>query len=117
MTSPEDISGTCLRYIDLLAAGDVDAIVALYANDATVEDPVGADPRVGIEAIEAFYRETIPAEGVPAASTGAVRVSGHEAAFPFEVRYGDDFVLPIIDVMRFGTDGRIASMRAFWSTG
>ncbi len=115
MPDRDALTATCERYVELLAEGDIDGIVALYAADATVEDPVGSDLRIGIEAVEAFYRETIPPEGVPAVSTGGVRVAGDEAAFPFEVRYGDDFVLPIIDVMRFRADGRISSMRAFWS--
>ena len=117
MSDPEAIAATCSRYIELLAEGDVDGVVALYAEDATVEDPVGSEPNVGIVAIEAFYRGTIPDEGVPATATGPVRVSGSEAAFPFEVRYGDDFVLPIIDVMAFADYGKIVSMRAFWSMG
>ena len=116
MPDHETISATCLRYIELLAAADVESIVGLYAKDATLEDPVGTEPRIGIEAIEAFYRDTL-SDGVPAATTGPVRVAGDSAAFPFEVRYGDDFVLPIIDVMTFTEAGKIASMRAFWSMG
>jgi len=112
---PEAMAATCIRYVELIAAGDVDGVVALYAEDGTVEDPVGSEPSIGIAAIEAFYRGTIPDEGVPVSRTGPVRVSGHEAAFPFEVRYGDDFVLPIIDVMAFADNGKIVSMRAFWS--
>ncbi len=114
---PDAIAATCGRYIELLAIGAVDEIVALYADDASVEDPVGTEPKVGDDAIDAFYRDTLGSDGVPAAATGPVRVCGHEAAFPFEVRYGEEFVLPIIDVMSFGDDGRITSMRAFWSIG
>lgn len=115
MADRTSVASTCARYVELLAAGDVDGIVALYAEDASVEDPVGSQPHVGVEAIEAFYRSVLPAEGVPAVSTGPARFVGSEAAFPFEVRYGDDLVVPIIDVMRFDEKGRITSMRAFWS--
>ena len=45
MPSAEHITETVNRYISLVAKGTADDIVELYADDATVEDPVGArDP-------------------------------------------------------------------------
>ena len=57
MISAQQIQATMARYVELVDAGDIDAIVALYAQDATVEDPVGQAPLHGIDAIARFYRE------------------------------------------------------------
>ena len=41
MPSAEHIAETVNRYISLIAKGSADDLVDLYADDATVEDPVG----------------------------------------------------------------------------
>ena len=43
MPSPEAIAQTVKSYLEFVAAGTADDIVTLYAADATIEDPVGAD--------------------------------------------------------------------------
>jgi steroid delta-isomerase len=48
------ITETVNRYIALLAGGDVDQLVSLYADDATVEDPVGGEVHIGSQAIKGF---------------------------------------------------------------
>ena len=77
------ITDTVNRYIALLAGGDVDDLVSLYADDATVEDPVGAEVVSGRDGLEGFW------DGVRAMSpeielqlTGAPRLAAGEAAFP-----------------------------------
>ena len=50
----------------------------------------------------------------------SVRIAGGEAAFLFELRTraGEQtYTLAPIDVMTFDDDGRITSMRAYWSEG
>jgi len=42
-------------YVAAMNAGDVDAVRALYADDATVEDPLGSPKRVGLATIREFY--------------------------------------------------------------
>ena len=104
------------RYPGLVTKGDVDAIIDLYAEDATIEDPIGSELRRGREEIRAFY--TASAGTVHMKLTGPVRVAGHEAAAPFVVLIGpegEQQALDIISVMSFDESGRITSMRAFWS--
>lgn len=43
------------QYCERLTAHDASGIAALYALDATVEDPAGSTPITGRAAIEAFY--------------------------------------------------------------
>jgi ketosteroid isomerase-like protein len=39
MVSAQQIQATMARYVELVDAGDIDGIVALYGQDAVVEDP------------------------------------------------------------------------------
>ena len=55
MPSPEQIADTVNRYISLVAKGSADDLVELFADDATVEDPVGGEVHIGRQAIHGFY--------------------------------------------------------------
>jgi steroid delta-isomerase len=45
--SAQQVQETMARYVELVDAGDIDEIVALYAADARVEDPVGSTAIAG----------------------------------------------------------------------
>jgi steroid delta-isomerase len=116
MATPAEIRATVESYVKLMTAGDADAIAALYADDATIEDPIGAPLQRGKDAIRTWYRAS--AGKVRLELTGPIRVAGGEAAFPMLGTVGsadDPSYLDIIDVMRFDAEGRITSLRAFWS--
>ena len=116
MADAEHIRRIYDRYPELLNKGDVEGIVELYAEDATIEDPIGSDLRRGHDAIRAFYRAS--AGSVTMKRSGPVRVAGREAATPVVVlmgREGQQSALDVISVMTFDEDGKITSMRAFWS--
>lgn len=106
------------RYVERVDANDIDGILALYAEDAVVEDPVGTAPLVGIEAIARFYRDGLGRANARATLTGPVRVAGNGcAAMPFRVDLdwgGQPCSIHVIDVMQFDADGRIRSMKAYW---
>ncbi|MEV4999908.1 nuclear transport factor 2 family protein [Nocardioides sp. LML1-1-1.1] len=114
--SRETILETIQQYVDLVATGASADVVALYADGATVEDPVGTEVRRTREEIAEFYGALDGLE--QSARLLHVRVAGNEAAFAFELvtKAGDQtYTLSPIDVMTFDDDGRITSMRAFWS--
>ncbi len=116
MADPNHIRQIYDRYPELVTKGDVDGIVELYARDATIEDPIGSDLHRGTDAIRAFYQAA--AGTIVMKRTGPVRVAGHEAATPLVVLIGPEGqqqALDIISVMSLGEDGKIQSMRAFWS--
>lgn len=116
MPSAEHIRALYDRYPELVSKGDVEGIVALYADDATIEDPIGSDLHRGSEAIRAFYRAA--AGSVTIKRTGPVRVAGQEAATPMVVLMGpegEQRALDVISTMVFDDDGRIRAMRAYWS--
>ena len=53
--SPESIRNTVESYIKAVATGTADDVLALYAEGATVEDPVGTPVRTTRESIHEFY--------------------------------------------------------------
>ena len=62
MVSAEQIESVVHRYLDLVATGTGDQIAELFADDATVDDPVGGEVHIGRGAITGFYRniESLP---------------------------------------------------------
>ena len=115
MSTPEDNAKTVNRYLELAAQGKVDDIVELYAEDGTVEDPVGGEVHIGREAIRGFY-SMIPA-GNNETEMFTLRALGQEAAFywALTVELGGNRVhIEIISTMTFNADGKIASMKAYW---
>ena len=112
--NPDHIRKTVGRYIEFMNASDADSIAELYAENATLEDPIGTDPMHGREAIRGFYAASVGS--VKLEATGNPRVAGGEVAFPMHAHIGGTQILEIIDMMVFNDDGLITSMRAFWST-
>lgn len=113
--TPEAIRETIAAYVDAVASGTVDDIIALYAPGATVEDPVGSEVRSDEASLREFYGVVAPLKQIGEVLT--VRVAGDSAAFHFRlVTEVEDqkFEISPIDVMTFDDDGKIASMRAFW---
>ena len=53
--SNERIREVVEAYVDRVSNGSVDEVLALYADGATVEDPVGTEVREGLDAIREFY--------------------------------------------------------------
>lgn len=107
---------TIQSYVDLVGAGTADEILALYAEGATVEDPVGTDVRTTRESIREFYAAIEPLE--QESRLVSARVADGQAAFQFELvtRVGEQtYTLAPIDVMTFDDEAKITTMRAFWS--
>jgi steroid delta-isomerase len=119
MPSAEHITDTVNRYISLIAKGSADDLVELYADDATVEDPVGGEVHIGRQAIHGFYSGLASADGVErGAELVTLRVAGNEAAFQFRLTVGAGehrILIEPIDVMVFGDDGKVTAMKAYWS--
>ncbi|EOT7836665.1 nuclear transport factor 2 family protein [Pseudomonas aeruginosa] len=118
MISPQQVQEIMTRYVELVDACDIDGILALYARDALVEDPVGSPPHVGIEAVGRFYRNGLGRANARARRTGPVSAShAGSGAVPFCVDLewnGRACSIQVIDVMEFDAGGLICSMKAYW---
>ncbi|WP_194790325.1 steroid Delta-isomerase [Pseudomonas sp. UFMG81] len=114
----EQVRAIMQRYVELVDAGDIDGILRLYAEDATVEDPVGQPALRGMEQIAGFYRQGLGQAKVRATLTGPVcATQAGCGAMPFRVDMqwqGQDRSLQVIDVMRFDEQGLIVEMKAYW---
>lgn len=103
-------------YLRGLNEKDLKGILSLYAENATVEDPVGSDLVEGMAAIKKFYGGAVTMD-LKLTRIGPVRIAANEAAFPFQLEMEVDGKLmktDIIDVFKFDEEGKIVSMRAFW---
>ena len=114
----EQINATIERYVTAFSAGDKDGYLALFAPDATVEDPVGSDVSTGPEQIAGFWdgvRSMTPT--ITLVKTGPPRIAAGEVAWGLRAiadMGGTKLAVDIIDVMAFDDEGRITSLRAFW---
>lgn len=119
MPTTEQMEAAVRAYVDGFAREDPETIVSLFAEDATVEDPVGTPAKVGRPAIREFYTMSI-GTGAKLDLQGPIRVGGDFAAFAFQVRLklGEaDATIDVIDVFRFDDAGKIQSMQAFFGPG
>lgn len=114
MSKQEKMAAAPAAYLSALSNKDLEGIVSLYADNAVVEDPVGSEPHVGIDAVRAFYAGVVDYD-LSAELTGQVRIAADEVAFPFRCENpAAGMVMNIIDVFKFDDDGKVVSMRAFW---
>jgi steroid delta-isomerase len=108
-------------YIDTFNRADAAGIAALYADDATVEDPVGSPLKNGKGEITAFYKMAVQT-GAKLSLAAPIRAShGNAAAMAFDVQLSMPAHLPqgrgvirVIDVMTFNDAGKFSSMKAYW---
>ncbi|MBU6393054.1 MAG: nuclear transport factor 2 family protein [Sphingomonadales bacterium] len=116
MPDPIRMEAAIHEYVDAFAAGSPERVAALFAADAVVEDPIGTPPKVGREAILAFYTESMKT-GAKLRLEGPVRIAADYAAFAFSVLLhlgGKDMRVDVIDTFRFNDANEVIEMRAFF---
>jgi steroid delta-isomerase len=105
-------------YADRINAGDLDGILALFAPDAVIEDPVGTAPKCGPDALRAWFGDTV-AFGTRIDPVAPIRGShANAAALMFDVTFrpagGPAMRIRSLDVCAFDADARISSLKAYW---
>ncbi|GLV26615.1 nuclear transport factor 2 family protein [Sphingobium sp. Cam5-1] len=116
MPDPVKMEAAVNAYVAAFEAGSADQVAALYAADATVEDPIGSPIHKGREAIRAFYAQSMKT-GAKLKLEGPVRVAGDYAVFPFSVNLNFDGGakrIDVIDTFRFNEANEVVEMRAYW---
>ena len=112
----ETIAKVMQAYVDAVSGDDVEKIIALYADNAEVEDPVGSEVHRGHAALREFYQvavdsvEKMVLEGNPRVREkwGACAMR----AFPKGMEL--KLCMETIDVMEFNDAGKITRMVAYW---
>jgi steroid Delta-isomerase len=112
MANADQITQAVGSYIECAGNGRADDIVALFADDATVEDPVGGQVRRGTDAIRAFYHGVMDGRAIDVELV-SLNQAGGEAAFHFRVTTAERR-MDVIDVMTFDDTAKITSMKAYW---
>ncbi|MCV7132553.1 nuclear transport factor 2 family protein [Mycobacterium hodleri] len=116
MPSAELITQNVNRYLELVGEAKPDEIADLYADDATVEDPVGGEVHIGRQAILGFYKGALGAKGETEIIT--LRALGHEAAYlwtlTLDLGESGRMRLELLSVMAFDDEGKITAMKAYW---
>lgn len=119
MLSEESMRAALQAYVDAFNRSDADAVVALFADDATVEDPYGKPAMVGKAAFGPFFQYAVGL-GAKLTLQAPIRASqGDAGAMCFEVKVffqGAMQLIRVIDVMTFNDAGKIRSMKAYWGT-
>jgi steroid delta-isomerase len=118
MSQPESAEALVTAYLEKHAANDLEAVIALFEEDATLEDPVGSPVRRGIDAIREFYAATHASNGPMAIErVGPVLLGGNEISVHVRAgleKPGSPPAMDVIYVIRMGGNGRIESLRAWF---
>lgn len=116
---PAQVRAVVDAYVRAFATRDRALYVSLFADDGTVEDPVGSPVVRGHDALAAFFDAAT--KGGPLTlelAPDGVRIAGNHVAFAFTLHLdagAQPLVLPVIDTFDLDPDGRIRAMRAYWS--
>ena len=113
MPSEAAMKAAMQAYFDQFNAGDVEAVVALFAPDAPVEDPVGSAPHVGTAAIRAAFAAVLANRPHLTLSAPPRGSHGNAAAMALEAKVGG-MTIRAIDVLTFDDACRIASLKAYF---
>lgn len=119
MITDEHKIATVQAYLDGFARADAPMIADLFADDATIEDPIGTPIRRGKAEIREFYTYST-STGARLELLGDPRCAGDSVAFAFAVKLeheGHRSVIEVIDTFRFDDAGKVVEMRAFWGPG
>ncbi|WP_108812043.1 nuclear transport factor 2 family protein [Sphingorhabdus sp. Alg231-15] len=114
MPTPQHITDIVNRYLAAINAGDMHAVMDLYADNAAVEDPAGTEPKTGAD-ILTFYQNAFSG-GAKVELTDSIRISAETAAFPFRAEIGQGggkvLIVEVIDIFEFDEAGKVEKMTA-----
>ena len=113
MPSEATMKAAMQAYFDSFNAGDVEAVVRLFAADATVEDPVGSKVREGTAEIRAAFSEVLKNRPRLTLSAPMRGSHGNAAAMALEAKVGA-MTIRAIDVLTFDEAGKITSLKAYF---
>jgi steroid delta-isomerase len=117
MPGTDAMKAAMQAYVDRFNAGDLEGVLALYADNASAEDPVGTSFHQGKEALRKFYATAIETGGRLELVAPMRGSQSNFAAMAFDVKLklpSGPATVRVIDVMSFDEEGKISSMRAFW---
>lgn len=116
--TPDDIRAAVAAYYAAVTARDIDAIIAMFAPDARMLDPVGTPPAVDAGQRRQRYAGIAAAFDTFAIETSFVAVCGTESAARWTAtgtaKNGRHVAFDGISTFTFDAAGKIAAMSAYW---
>lgn len=107
-----------LAYLDSFATKNIEGRLALFAPDASFEDPVGAKPLVGRDALRAFWTSSAGLD--IAATLKRIAICANEACYEFEAQLqagaADRARVLCFETLKVDSNGLIAQMRAYFDS-
>lgn len=118
--TPEQVRRAIEQYVEAWTNNDKDKLLAVFAEDATWEDPVGTPAFVGREGVAQFW--DFAHQGEERSLTPKVQqviACGNEGILRFvmQVRLPEKnqgLNLHVVDHFVVNDDGKVQSARAFW---
>ena len=107
-----DPAAIATHYLATLNKGDLDATLALFTDDATLEDPYGTPALAGKKKLAPVF-ERVFNEGLQVEDIAPFHCAGDTVAMNYTI------VLPritfrTISLMRLNEEGKIFNFRAYW---
>jgi ketosteroid isomerase-like protein len=99
-------------------AKDIEAIAAMYADDALYRAFVFREPDRGVEGVRDYLRRNFAVEDEIECRFGEPVAAGDRAAVEWWASWhegGEDLTLAGVTVLRFGEDGLIVDHRDYWN--
>jgi steroid delta-isomerase len=116
--TPGETRASVEAYYAAVSAGDIDAAVAMFADDAVMRDPVGMPPATDAASRRQRYDGIALAFETFAITPRQVVASPGEAGARWTAagksRSGRDVTFDGISTFVFDEHGRIAQMSAYW---
>ena len=112
------VEGAVRAYFAALRAGDRDAWLACFADDATLADPVNAPPASGRAGLEGFWDQMTTMFERVELTEGDIYVAGPQAAAAWTgrntARNGKVATFAGINTFEIDGAGRIREVRGYW---
>lgn len=106
-------------YLETYKSGDIDARLALFADDAIFEDPVGKLTLKGRAELEAFFRQVDYSTSRFVPELIEVVSCGAEGLFRFtqliSMQGQPTMLFRIAETVALNPDGKARHLRAFWN--
>ena len=115
---PNQVAAAVVEYFAATRAMDADRWVATFAPNATSNDPVGAPPLVGHEALHAFISGIFSLFHTTGLTENSVFITGNTAAVKWtgsgNAKNGKSVSFEGIDIITVDDSGKISLVNAYW---
>ncbi|OAB41055.1 nuclear transport factor 2 family protein [Paenibacillus antarcticus] len=117
MLEQPEIKQAMQQYIDHFNANDLESLLGLFSETASLEDPVGSIPIEGTEPIRQFYSKVVNGDTKIKLMTPICGSHSHSGAMAIEIETnakGEKVVIQAIEIMSFDEFGKIMNLQVYW---